>query len=73
MNGHEPVYSFEARDGIRHCVWRVDEPETVARMEEAFGQIPATYIADGHHRAASAVKVTKAQAGESGLYRPGGL
>ena len=57
MNGHEPVYSFEARDGIRHCVWRVDEPETVARMEEAFGQIPATYIADGHHRAASAVKV----------------
>ena len=54
---HEPIYSFASMDQVRHCVWRVDEPEKVAAMEKAFERIPAAYIADGHHRAASAVKV----------------
>nr|WP_314461780.1 DUF1015 family protein [uncultured Clostridium sp.] len=53
----EPLYDFTADDGISHKVWRIADPETVGLIEESFLRIPATYIADGHHRAASAVKV----------------
>jgi len=53
----EPLYDFTADDGISHKVWRIADPETVRVIEESFLHIPATYIADGHHRAASAVKV----------------
>ncbi|MGC6173660.1 DUF1015 domain-containing protein [Lacrimispora sp. 38-1] len=53
----EPLYDFTADDGISHKVWRIADPETVVVIEESFLRIPATYIADGHHRAASAVKV----------------
>jgi len=52
-----PLYDFTAEDGISHKVWRIADPETVGLIEESFLRIPATYIADGHHRAASAVKV----------------
>ena len=38
-------------------VWKIDDPAQTAAIEAAFAAIPATYIADGHHRAASAVKV----------------
>lgn len=51
------LYDFTADDGISHKVWKVEDSETVNRLEEAFSSVPATYIADGHHRAASAVKV----------------
>ena len=53
----EALYDFVTDDGIRHRVWRLDAPETVARLEALFEAVPSTYIADGHHRAASAVKV----------------
>ena len=53
----EPLYDFTADDGISHKVWRIADPETVGMIEQSFLHIPATYIADGHHRAASAVKV----------------
>lgn len=52
-----PVYSFIADDGIRHQVWIVADREDVAKISDCFQEVPATYIADGHHRAASAVKV----------------
>ncbi|MDK2966663.1 MULTISPECIES: DUF1015 domain-containing protein [Lacrimispora] len=52
-----PLYDFTADDGISHKVWRIADPETVRLIEEHFLSIPVTYIADGHHRAASAVKV----------------
>lgn len=56
-----PVYDFVADDGIRHTVWIVNNDETIAKIGELFAaEIPATYIADGHHRAASAAKVRKA-------------
>ncbi len=51
-----PLYDFVSADGITHKVWRVSDAETVSRMETLFAQIPCTYIADGHHRCASAVK-----------------
>jgi uncharacterized protein (DUF1015 family) len=48
-----PLVDFTAEDGTRHTVWRV--PDDLAhRLEEGFGRIPRLYIADGHHRAASA-------------------
>ena len=51
------LYDFVSDDGIRHRVWKIDDPAQTAAIESAFAAIPATYIADGHHRAASAVKV----------------
>ena len=46
-----PLYDFTAEDGVRHTVWRSVAPEQLARC---FMEVPALYIADGHHRAASA-------------------
>ena len=51
------MYDFEAEDGIRHRVWIVDDDLAVAAIEKAFAAVDALYIADGHHRAASAFKV----------------
>lgn len=53
----KPVYDFVAEDDVRHRVWRLADPTDVAEIRKRFSQIPALYIADGHHRAASAVKV----------------
>src|ERR1044072_6609213 len=47
----EALYDFTAPDGVQHTVWRV--PDAV-RFVEAFREVPFLYIADGHHRAASA-------------------
>ena len=55
--GTEPLYDFTAEDGIRHRVWEIGNADSILTVEAAFAGIPATYIADGHHRAASAVKV----------------
>ena len=52
-----PVYDFVSEDGIGHRVWVIDNDSDVSMIEEAFRKIPAIYIADGHHRCASAVKV----------------
>ena len=51
-----PAHDFTAPDGIRHTVWRVAGG---AEWIKAFGQVPVTYIADGHHRAASAARVAR--------------
>jgi uncharacterized protein (DUF1015 family) len=47
----EPLYDFTAPDGIRHTLWRAPSADALVR---AFGEVPLLYIADGHHRAASA-------------------
>lgn len=55
------VYDFTADDGIQHTVWIVNDDNTIARISALFEkEVPLTYIADGHHRAASAAKVRKA-------------
>ena len=56
-NSHEPVYDFTSEDEITHRVWIVDEEEKIQKINRLFGEISSIYIADGHHRAASAVKV----------------
>lgn len=52
-----PVYSFTSADGIRHQVWIIDREKDIETIRDAFASIHEIYIADGHHRAASAVKV----------------
>jgi uncharacterized protein (DUF1015 family) len=52
-----PVYDFTAEDGIIHRVWVISDRTKVMALEEEFLKITNLYIADGHHRAASAVKV----------------
>ena len=52
----KPLHDFTAPDGIRHTVWRVAGG---AEWIKAFGAVPVTYIADGHHRAASAARVAR--------------
>ncbi|CAN5543632.1 DUF1015 domain-containing protein [soil metagenome] len=56
-----PVYDLTAEDGIKHAIWIVNDSTTIDKITELFKtEVPATYIADGHHRAASAAKVRKA-------------
>ena len=52
-----PLYDFTSPDGIRHTVWKITDGEAVTKIENAFAGIGSIYIADGHHRAASAYKV----------------
>ena len=55
---HDPVYDFTSFHDVTHRVWLVDKPEIIDQLVEAFAQdVPALYIADGHHRTESAVKV----------------
>lgn len=55
----QPVYDFIAEDGIAHRVWVIDEPDSVERIRQEFEQVQSVYIADGHHRCASAVRVSQ--------------
>jgi len=51
LSGNSPLYDFMANDDIRHTIWRVPNYDPLVK---AFGEVPHLYIADGHHRAASA-------------------
>ena len=53
----DPLYDWVSEDGIRHQVWQVADGESQGEIREAFAGMDAVYIADGHHRCASAVKV----------------
>lgn len=53
----EALYDFTSDDGIRHRVFRIDSPEQIEVIRQEFANTNEIYIADGHHRAASAVKV----------------
>lgn len=58
---HHPEYDFIADDNVQHIVWIINDDATNERITTYFAEtIPYTYIADGHHRAASAAKVRKA-------------
>ena len=52
-----PLYDFTSDDGITHRAWCISEAETIKKLATLFAEVPCTYIADGHHRCASAVKV----------------
>lgn len=62
---HEADYDFISEDGIGHTVWAVSDKATVDNITQLFDEkVPATYIADGHHRAASGAKVREALVAE---------
>ena len=61
-----PVYDFEANDKVCHSIWIVNDQKIINEISLLFKSlVPATYIADGHHRAASAAKVRTYLGGES--------
>lgn len=53
-----PVYDYEI-DGISHTLWIVDSKKEIERIHDLFKDIPAIYIADGHHRAASSTRLAE--------------
>ena len=55
----KPAVDFTAEDGVEHTLWIVSDPDTEKAIREGFGKIDALYIADGHHRSASASRVRK--------------
>lgn len=59
MRETAPDSDFTAEDGVRHTVWVISDPEEIRMLEEAFRATPCFYIADGHHRSASAYRVGK--------------
>lgn len=62
---HEPTNDFTAEDGIQHTFWVVNDQDVVNNITKLFDEkVPATYIADGHHRAASGAKVREALVAE---------
>jgi len=63
VTAHPPLFDFTAVDAVRHQVWRVPGPQATA-LVTAFAGVPALYIADGHHRAASAFRTHQALAAE---------
>ncbi len=55
----KPETEFVAHDGVQHMVWPVTDIGDVAAIQKAFAEVPALYIADGHHRAAAAARIAK--------------
>lgn len=65
MRVKSPVYDFTASDQIQHTIWVINDDPTIATITELFAsKVPCTYIADGHHRAASAAKVRQNLSGD---------
>ena len=57
---NSPEYDFTANDGVKHTVWVINRDDVINSITNLFAtKVPNTYIADGHHRAASAAKVSK--------------
>lgn len=57
INNQQPEYDFVTPDGVGHALWAIADEEKISLLTELFSGIESLYIADGHHRSASAVKV----------------
>lgn len=57
MTSHTPEYDFVTKDGIGHALWPITDQDVIRALTALFQEIDSLYIADGHHRSASAVKV----------------
>ena len=62
-----PLVDETADDGVQHTFWIIDDDETIEKISAGFDAMNAIYIADGHHRSASASRVAKTHAEKSGL------
>ncbi len=61
---HTPVYDFVSDDNVAQTVWVIDDDNVIDTLVKEFADIPYLYIADGHHRCASAVRVGERRRGE---------
>ncbi|MEG2626457.1 MAG: DUF1015 family protein [Anaerovoracaceae bacterium] len=68
ISNNEAEYDLTTDDGIGHTLWVIRNPQMVDSLCKIFGDIPALYIADGHHRSASACKVGKKRREENPEY-----
>ena len=68
MSSHESEYDFTSEDGIRHTVWVINDAKTVAELAAFFEKSGSFYIADGHHRCASAFRVGEKRRAENPGY-----
>jgi uncharacterized protein (DUF1015 family) len=59
-----PTYDFQSEDGIGHIVWVINDKQTITELQKCFQQVEELYIADGHHRCASGVKVGQMRRGQ---------
>jgi uncharacterized protein (DUF1015 family) len=66
VTGSPPLYDFTAPDGVRHTVWRAPDP---AALAGAFDLVPVAYVADGHHRSASAWRAGRELRGKNPAHR----
>ncbi|HTL45221.1 MAG TPA: DUF1015 family protein [Vicinamibacterales bacterium] len=72
LTGESPLYDFTAADGVQHTIWKADARQS-AELVDVFTRIPALYIADGHHRAASAARAraelrTRGDVGDADMF-----
>lgn len=65
VTNQAPEYDFVAEDGFGHTFWVINCPDTNKRITELFAQIPALYVADGHHRTAAAALVGQEKKGQN--------
>lgn len=68
IDSHTPEYSFTTDDGVKHELWVMDDQSLMGRISKLFKEIDNLYIADGHHRSASAYKVGKKRREENPNY-----
>lgn len=61
----DAIFDFTADDGIRHTVWKITDPKKLEDIVELFKNIPAAYVADGHHRSASNARCARALSAEN--------
>jgi uncharacterized protein (DUF1015 family) len=63
-----PAVDVTAEDGVRHQLWVIDEEATIAAVTHTVDDLPALYIADGHHRSAAALRVAQARGQRDGYF-----
>jgi uncharacterized protein (DUF1015 family) len=57
VTNNKPIFDFISNDGFGHHFWVIEDPATIQQIINLFGKLPATYVADGHHRTAAAALV----------------
>ena len=68
VENNPPEYDFTAADGFGHRFWVIDDQEIQRRITEIFDEIPALYVADGHHRTAAAARVAEEKMRANGAH-----
>jgi len=62
--GQPPLVDITADDGVQHTFWKIDDDNTIRKITAGFDAMTALYIADGHHRSASASRIAKSRGGD---------